>query len=219
MISLDRKRIALVFLVAACAAAALLFGFRRPILRSVGHALVVDTTPPICDCIAVLAGDTPSRLMEGIELYLRDVGAQMVITQEPEPRVAPIFRRLGITLPSDPQFIKNTAVRLGVSPEEIFFIDEPVTSTYQEAEAVKRYMKKNGKKSVVLVTSPYHTRRALYIFRRVLGPEGIDVFVRPTKYDGFDPDKWWMDRRQARNTVFEFQKLVLYYLVYWHVRG
>jgi hypothetical protein len=57
-----------------------------------------------------------------------------------------------------------------------------------------------------------HTRRAGLSLRRQLAPHGITLITRGSRYDSMDPDHWWRDRGDLRFTLFEYQKLALYWL-------
>ena len=49
-------------------------------------------------------------------------------------------------------------------------MDETSTNTRENAANVKQLIDERGFKSIILVTSPYHQRRAEIAFRRMLGP-------------------------------------------------
>ena len=47
------------------------------------------------------------------------------------------------------------------------------------------------------------------IFRRVLGPDGVEVLSSPTPYDSFEPERWWRVPRDALAVVTEHQQFLV----------
>lgn len=84
-------------------------------------------------------------------------------------------------------------------------------STIENAIEVRRIFEEKGFRSMVLITSGYHMKRALYIFRRVM-PE--DYVIMPYSVDSpnFDGTRWWGSRSLGLLTV-EFLKF------YWYAAG
>jgi len=84
-------------------------------------------------------------------------------------------------------------------------------STYAEAEDVKRCLQPYGVRTVLIVTSASHTRRALSIFRRRLPQYQFSVAAAqdPTHFGV----AWWTNREWAKTTVDECIKLTWWELV------
>lgn len=84
-----------------------------------------------------------------------------------------------------------------------------VDSTEQEAQALSTCVHEHQWRTVVVVTSNYHSRRARMIWRRILKkqyPE-TQVWVQGVT----DPDfrlRWWSSRRSAKIWLMEFSKLI-----------
>jgi len=85
-----------------------------------------------------------------------------------------------------------------------------VDSTEQEAHAIGKCIQEHHWRSVIVVTSNYHTRRAGIIWRRVMRKE--NPALRISVYDVADPDfqadGWWRKRLWAKTWLLEFTKLV-----------
>jgi uncharacterized SAM-binding protein YcdF (DUF218 family) len=168
-----------------------LFGFT---LLS-GRALVIDQ-PARADVIVVLAGETKLRPEFGVELLRRgyagrlmiDVPANAVIYQHTQMEIAQAY--IG-QLPEAP------AVRLC----PIYGL-----STKDESHDVFRCLQNSGVRKVLLVTSDYHTRRALSIFRKMLPNYDFEVAaVSDPKIFGVN---WWQHREWAKTAVAEWAKLI-----------
>ena len=82
-----------------------------------------------------------------------------------------------------------------------------VVSTADEARSFARAYPSAGK-SVLLVTSCYHARRARMIFRQAL--RGARVRVAATTYER-KPPHWWSDKFMAEQVVLEATKTAYYF--------
>lgn len=85
---------------------------------------------------------------------------------------------LGEARPADTP-IARLALEQGVAQQHILTTAAPVTSTYTEALAVRDLAQREGWKSLIVVTSPTHTRRSRAIFRTVFTGTDIAVSIRP----------------------------------------
>lgn len=98
------------------------------------------------------------------------------------------------------------AVRNGY-PRTLF---EPLrndaTSTAAEALAVFAEAERRGWKSILIVTSDYHTRRTRLILNR-LKPDAlrITVYAAPDRF--FRAEKWWWNRESRKTLLNEWAKL------------
>jgi uncharacterized SAM-binding protein YcdF (DUF218 family) len=189
-------------------------GFREAILTSVGEYLITEDPIGKADAIVVLSGSIPDRIMEAIDIYKGGYASLIVLTKEQKPEGYDELIKLGIGIPEGHDLNQAIALKLGVPESAIVIIDKRIDSTYSEAQVVYGFLKGKNLKSMILVTSKYHTRRAKTIFNHVTNGE-IRVITRPSKYDSFDPKSWWRERRHIRWTVFEYEKLLHYYIFDW----
>ena len=115
-----------------------------------------------------LTSSAMSRLLHGLELLGQDQAQHLVLGELPPPYAAyaPAARRLMTSLG-----LKQELLTVG-----------PVTNTREEAVQLARLFKQRGWKSVLLVTSPTHTRRAAATFER----EGLVVISSPGMETRFD---------------------------------
>ncbi len=89
------------------------------------------------------------------------------------------------------------------------------TSTFSDALYTKRLARINGWKRIILVTSPTHSLRALWIFRKVLPEVDVHVVTVPASMDGFDVAKAKQAGTQ-QNYLFvsEQRKFLAYYFLH-----
>ena len=198
-----RTVIAIAAVVAAAAIAAMLFA---------GRALVVaDPVPAHADAIVMLAGSIPDRALETADLYRAGVAPRVVVTRE---RIAPgdlTLRARGVRLPEPYQMTLEALAGLGVPPEATILLRRRTFSTESEARTIARWACRARVRRLVVVTSPFHTRRARLILARTLGP-GIELTIRPSRAGAFSPERWWRVRRDAKHVLTEYQKLLHYWL-------
>ena len=168
-----------------------------------GPYLVVDH-PQKADAIVVLAGDrNDRRYWKGIEL-LRDGYAQtMLFDANTDMR---FYGRTPAQAAAEfiGQSAGNVASRVRVCPIE-------GDSTFGETKYVGACLAAVHAHRVLLVTSDYHTRRAVDIFRRRLPQYQWSAAAAKDDY-WFGP-KWWQRREWAKTNLAEWERLIWWELV------
>jgi uncharacterized SAM-binding protein YcdF (DUF218 family) len=191
--------------------AAVAASLRRPLLTSFGAYLVTDEARRPADAIVVLSGSVPDRILEAVDLYQRGLAPKIILTREaPAPGVETLRLR-GAEVPDRHDLNVSIATQLGVPHEAIITADGTPTSTRSEAELVVSLLHRVGLRTVLLVTSKLHSRRAGAIFHSLAGGR-IEFIVCASPYDSFRADDWWLNRGTARRVVFEYQKLLYFQL-------
>jgi len=84
-------------------------------------------------------------------------------------------------------------------------------STFAEAADVKRCLARLNISSVLIVTSDFHTRRALEIFRKRLPQYHWSVAAASAPYH--DADQWWKHRAWARTVLDEWEEFTMWKLI------
>ena len=195
--------IVLLFFVIFCA---VLYLARHPILRFAAEFWIIEDPIDKADAIIVLSDDNfyADRATRAAEL-LREGKA---------PVVAASGRRLrpsaGIA-----ELMEHDLVERGVRRDRILRFAHDADGTREEAEALARFAKERKWRSVIVVTSNYHTRRARYIFRRVF-PQDIEVRVASARDGDFDPQRWWEKRKSVKELMREFAGMMV---ALWELRG
>lgn len=164
------------------------------VLAPLGRYLVNDEGPAKSDCIFVLAGDGyGKRVLRSVELF-RQGYAPKVLISGPHGSYDKTEDELSI----------DFARRKGAT--DVVFVGLPhyATSTVTEANAVLPKLREHGCRSVLVVTSDYHTRRAGKVLRR-LWP-GIAVRMTAAPAVDYDPDWWWQDRQSQKTFFLEWTK-------------
>ena len=118
--------------------------------------LVVADPPRAADAAVVLAGDPDyERTKTGARLLLEGQVRLLIVTGgEPGP---------GDSAAS----LRDVAIRAGVPPERIR-MEQVSRSTHGSMEAIRPILEQEGIRSLAVVTSPYHQRRAVWAARKTL---------------------------------------------------
>jgi len=176
--------------------------------RAAAEALVVSEELARADALVVLAGSDAyvERTARAAALYREGRAPLVYVTDDGE--------RGGWSpeLERNPSFAERAVWELergGVPRGAIEVLPPPVLSTHGEAVLVRMCARQAGRRSLLLVTSGYHTRRALWTFRKEFEGEGVAVGVasagqRPS------PGAWWLSPRGWRAVAGEYVKMAYY---------
>lgn len=165
-------------------------------LVALGHALAVEDPLAKVDVIVAVSGDRGPRTETAVRLWKQGY--------------APLLLFSGGSLDpesvSSAELMKRDAVRLGVPPDAIL-VEPDSTTTEENARLVSRFMSRMGLRTAILVTSPYHQRRASVLFTRAFDAAGLEFRNHPARDPEWDPDRWWLDERSRSLTLVELAKL------------
>ncbi len=157
--------------------------------------------------IIILAGP-PSRSFYAAELYNQGYAKGVYVTRPVREDWYKLLDDLGVYFPATEQMQKDVLLKKGVPAEHIHVVGDICKSTVDEAEVANSVFK--GKDcNILVVTSPYHVKRAQMIFHNKMGQCRFKVLATP--YEAF-PRKWWTDQDGARNVLLEVTKIVFYKL-------
>ncbi len=167
-----------------------------------GRLLVVDQ-PHKSDVIVVLAGGRDSRYYRGLQMLEQGYGRLLFL----DARTDIIhFGRTPAALGQ--QFIHSSA---GDMAGKVSMCPITGDSTFEEAAHVGACLRPTGARSVLLVTSDYHTRRALQILHHRLPQYQWSVAAA---YDSYDfGENWWQHREWAKTALLEWTKLLWWEVV------
>ena len=154
--------------------------------------LVVSLPMSHADAIVVLGGEPLARPLEAARLY--------------KERVAP---RVFVTGTGDAGKCKRVLMGAGV-PAKAITLENKSTTTYSNATLLKPFLEEAKVRSALIVTSPFHTRRALATFRKVIPSVTFGVT---------DASIGWWSRPEGRGDLnrfvwLEFLKTAEYWVIY-----
>ena len=104
----------------------------------------------------------------------------------------------------------------GVPSQNIEVVMTPVTGTFDEAAVVREYTQERRWQSILIVSSAYHSRRALWVFTKVFRDTGIraGLISARTGEETPPPGTWWLSVRGWRLVPTEYVKMVYYVINY-----
>jgi uncharacterized SAM-binding protein YcdF (DUF218 family) len=175
-------------------------------MRAAGEFLWVREELAAADVIYVLGGDYERRIPLAAKLYHRGIAPKIVIPRE----------NMGPDL-GEREHFTDVSLRLlqeaGVPSAALFDwkVGSGVGSTADEMKALALYVKLfPAVRRIIIVTSDYHTRRALYTANRLL-PAGASAQVAGAENGRWRMELWWMSG-VGKEAVFEEYKKLAYYV-------
>jgi uncharacterized SAM-binding protein YcdF (DUF218 family) len=112
------------------------------------------------------------------------------------------------------EIIRRVLTKRGLTDSQIQRLDSASSSTWEDAEALARFLKSQPQARVLAVTHHYHTRRARWVFRQVLGSEAARLTFVSAPTDEFDATNWWRTKAGFQAIVTEYFKFAYYLLRY-----
>ena len=192
-----------IFLVVVIALAALLPPLTYLGLRGAGAFLIVSDRIKKSDAVVVLGGGDQQRVKQAVQLVMDQQGGYLLITEPGEVKPG---QGMGS------QAVRTEAIEDGLSPYAILITEGISRSTYDESRAVLAFMQKRHFQSVIVVTDPYHTRRAQIIFRDTFRGSGLGVRIYPVQNSWYRSNTWFLSADGWGSTVREYVKLTGYML-------
>ena len=184
------------FLVGLLVGIVLTVGLGVFALAATGHALAVEDPLEKADVIVAISGDTGARTNTAVSLWKQGL--------------APIIVFSGSAIDPDSvssaEIMRREALRQGV-PEAATIIEPASATTEENATEVAKLMVARKLRSAILVTSPYHQRRADLLFRRAFEPAGLILRNYPARDSEWDPNLWWVREPLRSRTLIELAKL------------
>ena len=185
------------------------------ILKKLGMFLIYRTGVERADYIVVLNGSPFDRVREAVDLYKNGLGRKILLIRSLGPCGYDAIKALGIDILTDHETNVAVLKKYNIPEEDIKMTSDMSFGTYEEAIAVRNYLKDTESTSIILVTSHFHSRRAYKIFKKVLNGRNIKIMCQPTKYDHIDMNNWWKVGWQRKWVFWEYMKLVYYTIRFW----
>ncbi len=160
-----------------------------------GKVLVVDA-PERSDVILVLAGETDHRPARALELLHKGYGRLMVIDV---PAAAKSYGFTEFELAEKYVHGLPDAARVRLCPIEGL-------STRDESHDAEKCLSREDGTKILIVTSDFHTRRALSILRHEI--HGKSFSVAAAHDDSQFGTSWWTHRQWAKTCLDEWLRLL-----------
>ncbi|MFA4966610.1 MAG: YdcF family protein [Candidatus Margulisiibacteriota bacterium] len=174
------------------------------VLNGLANFLIIQDKLEKADVILVLAGDSNGERVEGAANLFK-LGYAPKILMSGGPAVWNLTYA---------QNMREEARLLGI-PDKDILIQDRSKSTYEDIKFSFRILKKINAKSVILVSSPYHMRRAVSLARKLYPKEGIKVIAFPCQKSEWKKEGWWLRHEATQPVIHEYMALFQYLLKGW----
>jgi uncharacterized SAM-binding protein YcdF (DUF218 family) len=191
--------------------AILAYAFHSQILTGIADYLIIDDRLQPADILFLLNSEVDTRPFHAAELYKQGLAPVVVIARSEDNSIVD----LGL-VPNDTDISVGVMEKLGVPPGKIIVLpaEGGVTSTFDEAAALRQYAEANRVHRIILVTSAFHTRRARWIFEKTLAGLPVTLEMAAVPYIGFDQTDWWKSEGGLITLNNEYIKLFYYLFKY-----
>ena len=171
---------------------------------NLGNFLVKSDKLERSDAVVVFSGDNGTRTEKAVELLIEGYADHLVLSG------GKVYDDVTMA-----ELMKNHAIKLGVDEDKIL-IDDKAATTHENAEFTKEIIEENNFKSVIVVTSDYHTRRSKLAMEKslentLIDGEKVEVRVTPSKEEKFTT-KWWTSGNSVLMVISEYLKLIGYWV-------
>lgn len=199
--------------VQVLAGLALAYGlvFHTPLAWWAAAPLKVEAAPRAADAIVVFAGGVgesgragggfQERVTQAVTLYRAGYASHVV------------FSSGFVFTMREAEVMKAVAVSAGV-PAEAIVLEEQATNTHENVVYSARVLDARGWTRALLVSSPYHMRRALLTWEKAApGVEVIPVPVPESQF--YTRDGWGISLEQLRGLLHEYAAIPYYWWKGW----
>ena len=155
------------------------------------HFLTVESGSVKADVIIILGGGAHERPERAAELFQQHAAPRIIVSGA-----------------GDDQISRQFLIQVGV-PASAIELESRSRTTKENAQFTAKLLRAQKVKSAIIVTSWYHSRRALACFRH-FGPQ-IKFFSRPSYYE-FARKDW--SRIMVKRICLEYLKLPGYWIRY-----
>lgn len=171
---------------------------------NLGKFLVQSDKLEKADAIAVFSGDNGPRTERAVELLKEGYADYLILSG------GKVYDDVTMA-----ELMKNHAIKLGVDEDKIL-IDDKASTTNENAAFTAEIIEEHNFKSVIVVTSDYHTRRSKLAMEKALentliDGEKVSVSVTPSKEEKFTT-KWWTSGNSVLMVISEYLKLAGYWV-------
>ena len=204
-----RGRIQIAMVILAIAA---FYGiiFYTPFMWLAADQLVVRHSPKVVDAIVVFSGDGETtyinqsyqrRAIDAINYYKSGYASLIFLSSGRDQTF------------SEVEIIRSLLINRGVPSRSIEILEKYPGSTHENVVFVKNTIVNHGVRSILLITSPYHSRRALWVWRKEM-PELIVLAPPVVDTPSINP-QWKASVDQIKVIFYEYLAIVYYWYMDW----
>ena len=179
-----------------------------PLFWFMGEGLVIRDIPKKSDAIVVFSGDGKAsyqnlsyqdRALDAIKFYKSGYADKVFLSSGREQTI------------SDVDMIKLYLVSRGVPESSIYILKKYPSSTYQNVKMVHQNLEKYNVKSILFLTSPLHSRRALLTWKR--HATDIEITTPDTSRESIRNIQWGVGLDKMKVITYEYAAIVHNWIV------
>jgi uncharacterized SAM-binding protein YcdF (DUF218 family) len=177
--------------------------FHSPLFWLMGEQLVERDLAKKSDAIVVFSGDGEvsyqnlsyqKRAINAIKFYNEGFSDKIFLSSGRKQTIA------------DVDMIKLYLVSRGVSKSSIYVLEKYPSSTYENVKMIKQVLDENKVSSILFITSPYHSRRAVLTWKR--NAPDINIITPDIESAESKGVKWGVGLDKMRVIVYEYAAIV-----------
>ena len=188
--------------------------YRIPLLTELGRYLIVEHKPEKANLIVCLAGKNVERSLAVVDAYRKGLAPYIFMAKKSKPDGFDYLTKRVRSYPTDFDLFTVITEGFEIPGKAILSPDDRVSNTLDEARLVHKFVLDRGFKSIIVITSLTHSRRAWLTFKKVFKDDDIKIISLPSHYQLFNPKDWWTKRKYTKDLIFEYQKLIYYKIAY-----
>lgn len=169
-------------------------------LPALGYFLSTGDPVRKADAIVILSGDDGARVREAAAIYKAGNGTYLVITKTDDEDIG--------EQKTYSEKLMRIAITEGVPQDSILLTNEIAIDTIAEAKSVFQLAQVRNLHSLLIITSPYHVRRASYIYNHIFAGKDIEVSVHGVRDSWYRPTEWFLSVDGWKRTTQEVAGLV-----------
>lgn len=177
--------------------------------------LIVKSELASADAIVVLSGSSTylERADWAAKLYSEGRAPIVILTND---RLISGWDRVEERNPYFYELAARELQKRGVPESKIQVVSDIALGTYEESLGLRDYATAHKLKRLLVVTSAYHSRRALWSMRHACEGSGIQIGIDgpPPGWQTPSPSTWWWHRWGWKVVAGEYGKLIYYRMRY-----
>jgi uncharacterized SAM-binding protein YcdF (DUF218 family) len=179
------------------------------------HLLIVKSDLASADAIVVLSGSSTylERADWAARLYSEGRAPIVILTND---SLISGWDRMQERNPYFYELAARELQRRGVPESKIQVVSDIALGTYEESLGLRDYATAHNLKRLLVVTSAYHSRRALWSMRHACEGSGIEIGIDgpPPGWQTPSPSIWWWHRWGWKVVAGEYGKMIYYRMRY-----
>lgn len=138
--------------------------------------LVVDRPLPHADALVVMAGETKIRLPAAAELYTQGRAGKILLTND---GIFSSWSQEKQRNLYEVEWAEQTLMKMQVPEKTIVKLPYTKSGSINDALNTRKYIQNHRIRSIIIVTSDYHSRRSLWIFEQTYRDQSLRIGVYP----------------------------------------